>query len=115
MDSSSHPRPSGIAAHAQDTKGIDPETIAEKIDFDKGNELPIEQWIVRAEGETDKAYKKRLNRIQNNPEELTMYREWANAFDERLIDTPLLLEKMRIKQHPYLFLKNNLFKKKHSR
>ena len=92
-----------------DTKGIDPETIAEKIDFDKGNELPIEQWIVRAEGETDKAYKKRLNRIQNNPEELTMYREWANAFDERLIDTPLLLEKMRIKQHPYLFLKNNLF------
>ena len=91
------------------TDGIDPETIAEKIDFDKGDELPIEQWIVRAEGETAKAYKKRLNRIQNNPEELTMYREWANAFDERLIDTPFLLEKMRIKQHPYLFLKNNLF------
>jgi hypothetical protein len=68
------------------------------------------QWVGRMAGETDEAYRARIDEINNNPEVRADYEAVAGMHDpDAIMPTGIGAEKFKFMQHPYLYLKNNSF------
>ena len=71
----------------------------------------LETWVVRRAEESPDDYQVRLLEIESDPTTMRRYQAISDSYNpgSELIETGIGLEKVRSKQHPWLFIKNTKF------
>ena len=72
---------------------------------------PLKDWILIREGETPEVYEARLLEIEGDDVMFQRYAAISDSYAEgsSLIETGIGFEKVRLTEHPWLFLKNTKF------